>query len=112
VVGKFLNKTKRIQNVVLGRPLEIECPAHGFTQRAGYKWGGTSDITGTWFFHDKTNALVLADGRLFFSHVTMEDVKYIRQKGGIGCLLEASHDEDIRLEQSGAFELNVTGGKY
>ena len=109
-MGKFLEKPKKTVNVVLGRPFEIKCPAHGFTQNAGYKWGGTSKITGTWFVQDRPNMLVLEDGRLFFSHVTMEDVKYIEQKGGIGCLLEASHDEDVKLEQSGLFELNVIGG--
>ena len=111
MVGKFADKTKRTRNVVIGRPLEIECPPHEFTQHAVYKWGGTGTVTGTWFFNDKPNALVLRDGRLFFSHVTKEDVKFISRKDGIRCLLEANHDSDIRIEQSGLFELNVTGGK-
>ena len=106
-----MDKTKKTLNVVVGRPFEIACPAHGFTQNAFYKWGGISKITGTWFVQDKANMLVLEDGRLFFSHVTREDVKYIKQKGGMRCFLEASHGKKTtKLEQSGVFELNVTGG--
>lgn len=112
VVGKFFNKAKETLNVVIGEQFKIECPSHGPTQHAGYKWGGSDDVTGTWFFIDRPNVLVLSDGTLFFSYITRDDVDYITRKGGISCLLEAADkNNDLRFEQSAAFELNVTGGE-
>ena len=111
VLGQFFNKTKTTHNVVIGQQLQLECPAHSLTQQAVYKWGGTASVRGIWFLNGRANVLVLGDGRLFFSHVTKDDVDYIKQQGGISCLLEATDNKDIRFEQSGVFELNVTGGK-
>ena len=108
MAGKFSDHNTRTQNVVIGEKLEIACPKHGFTQNVVYKWGG-SGVTGTWFFQDKPNALVLGDGRLFFSHVTEDDVKTITQKGGIRCLLEATDGDTIKFETSAPFKLNSTG---
>ena len=111
-MGKFFSKDTQSLNVVIGQQFQIECPEHGLTQHAGYKWGGSDDVTGTWFFIDRPNVLVLSDGTLFFSHIKQDDVDYIAQKGGISCLLEAAdNNNDIRFEQSAAFELNVTGGE-
>ncbi|CAB3990725.1 contactin-4-like isoform X1 [Paramuricea clavata] len=109
VLGQFLDKTKTTHNVVIGQQLQIECPAHSFTKHAVYKWGGTGSVTGTWFLNGRANVLVLGDGRLFFSHVTKDVVDFIEQQGGISCLLEVTDKVDVRFEQSGVFELNVTG---
>ena len=111
-MGEFLNKATETRNVVIGKQFQLECPAHKLTQHAVYKWGGSDEVTGTWFFIDRPNALVLSDGTLFFSSVTQADVDYIRERGSISCFLEATDEtyNDIKFEQSATFELNVTGG--
>ena len=111
VVGKFPDKTERTVNVVIGKTFQLECPSHGLTQRAEYKWGGTGTAgRGTWFLNDRRDLLVLEDGRLFFSHVTRDDLNKIDGQGGISCLIEANHGQDIRIEKSAVFKFNITGG--
>ncbi|XP_028407908.1 contactin-3-like [Dendronephthya gigantea] len=109
IVGKFSDKTVRTVNVVIGKTFQLECPGHTLTQRAVYKWGGTGNVGGTWFFNDRPDVLVLEDGRLFFSHVTRNDVNEIEGKNGISCLLEATHGRDIRFDKSAVFRFNITG---
>ena len=112
-MGKFLNKATETRNVVIGKQFQIQCPAHGLTQHAVYKWGGSDEGTGTWFFNGRPNALVLSDGTLFFSSVTQADIDFIDERGGgISCYLEATDDStnDVTFEQSATFVLNVTGG--
>ena len=112
-MGEFFSKSTETRNVVIGKQFQIECPAHGLTQHAAYKWGGTDDVGGTWFFIHRPNALVLSDGTLFFSSVTQADVDYLKEKGGgISCFLEATDERynDIKFQESATFRLNVTGG--
>ncbi|XP_046841633.1 contactin-6-like isoform X2 [Xenia sp. Carnegie-2017] len=109
VAGSFFDDNDQTLNVTVGQQLTIDCPPHGYTKYAIYKWGGLTAL-GTWLFSDVENALVMGDGRLFFSHVTKANLAFIKQKHGIRCLVEANEGgSSFNFQKSGVFRFKTTG---
>ena len=112
VAGSFFDDNDQTLNVTVGQQLTIDCPPHGYTKYAIYNWGGLTAL-GTWLFSDVENALVMGDGRLFFSHVTKANLAFIKQKRGIRCLVEAKEGgSSFNFQKSGVFRFKITGGRH
>ncbi|XP_046841105.1 uncharacterized protein LOC124435204 [Xenia sp. Carnegie-2017] len=105
----FFDDNDQTLNVTVGQQLTIDCPPHGYTKCAIYKWGGLT-VLGTWLFSNVENALVMGDGRLFFSHVTKANLAFIQQMRGIRCLIKAKGDgSSFNYQKSGVFRFKITG---
>ena len=93
VLGQFLQPNRAIDppqfiDVTIGRPVEIQCPAHTFTYPASFIWGSIPASGVPIVLHTVHKRFVLSNGNLFYSYMEDSDLNEINNKlSGVSCIL-------------------------
>ena len=78
--------------VKIGDPVELKCPKHKEGHGDVYSWGYLPNKSPPYTFHSGDSPIDRGfiskdDGTLYFSSITKSEIEYIRNAGGINCML-------------------------
>ena len=114
-LGEFdKNLPKEINvDLVVGQAHFIKCPKHTKGSNIIYKWGKSSDVSGTKFMESKENYIVLDSGTLFYSHLTQSDVKLFNEnEWTCGMEGKVGDNNQFRWADNVKTVFNVKSSKY